>query len=237
MTTEMEVKGGASAEGVEEESLLMEGVAVLDFDMLCSTVAMQAHKGKWGKVSDDNEEENLVSEYQNGGGVFRLWEGEIIYDCFDDQRVALQSTCCPCYRFGKNMKRSGFGSCFLQGSIHFILAVAALCNMLAFIFTRRRCFLYLAIVFTVSVGTYIGFYRTLIRKRFNIKGSDSPFDDCVYHLICPCCALCQESRTLEMNNVQDGIWNGRGDTICIGIGTVSTKSPVCLGMQKDTNDS
>ncbi|XP_073048164.1 protein PLANT CADMIUM RESISTANCE 11-like isoform X1 [Primulina eburnea] len=237
MTTEMEVKGGASAEGVEEESLLMEGVAVLDFDMLCSTVAMQAHKGKWGKVSDDNEEENLVSQYQNGGGVFRLWEGEIIYDCFDDQRVALQSTCCPCYRFGKNMKRAGFGSCFLQGSIHFILAVAALCNMLAFIFTRRRCFLYLAIVFTVSVGTYIGFYRTLIRKRFNIKGSDSSFDDCVYHLICPCCALCQESRTLEMNNVQDGIWNGRGDTICIGIGTASTKSPECLGMQKDTNDS
>ncbi|XP_073302584.1 uncharacterized protein [Primulina huaijiensis] len=182
MTTEMEVKGGASAEGVEEENLLMEGVAVLDFDMLCSTVAMQAHKGKWGKVSDDHEEENLVSEYQNGGGVFRLWEGEIIYDCFDDQRVALQSTCCPCYRFGKNMKRAGFGSCFLQGS-------------------------------------------------------DSSFDDCVYHLICPCCALCQESRTLEMNNVQDGIWNGRGDTICIGIGNVSTKSPVCLGMQKDTNDS
>ena len=26
----------------------------------------------------------------------------------------------------------------------------------------------------------------------------------------------QESRTLEMNNVQDGIWHGRGDTICIG---------------------
>lgn len=95
MTTEMEVKGGATAadvEAPEEENLLMEGMAVLDFDMLCSTVAMQAHKGKWGKVSDDNEEENLVSEYQNGGGVFRMWEGEIIYDSFDDQRVALQST-------------------------------------------------------------------------------------------------------------------------------------------------
>lgn len=26
----------------------------------------------------------------------------------------------------------------------------------------------------------------------------------------------QESRTLEMNNVQDGTWHGRGDTICIG---------------------
>lgn len=26
----------------------------------------------------------------------------------------------------------------------------------------------------------------------------------------------QEARTLEMNNVQDGTWHGRGDTICIG---------------------
>ena len=28
--------------------------------------------------------------------------------------------------------------------------------------------------------------------------------------------MIQESRTLEMNNVQDGTWHGRGDTICIG---------------------
>nr|GFA99331.1 hypothetical protein [Tanacetum cinerariifolium] len=25
-----------------------------------------------------------------------------------------------------------------------------------------------------------------------------------------------ESRTLEMNNVHDGTWHGRGDTMCIG---------------------
>lgn len=28
--------------------------------------------------------------------------------------------------------------------------------------------------------------------------------------------IMQESRTLEMNNVQDGVWHGRGDTICLG---------------------
>lgn len=28
--------------------------------------------------------------------------------------------------------------------------------------------------------------------------------------------ILQESRTLEMNNVQDGTWHGRGDTICVG---------------------
>lgn len=26
----------------------------------------------------------------------------------------------------------------------------------------------------------------------------------------------QESKTLEINNVHDGIWHGRGDTLCIG---------------------
>jgi len=30
------------------------------------------------------------------------------------------------------------------------------------------------------------------------------------------CNMMQESRTLEMNNVQNGTWHGRGDTNCIG---------------------
>ncbi|PWA87223.1 hypothetical protein CTI12_AA134260 [Artemisia annua] len=51
---------------------------------------------------------------------------------------------------------------------------------------------------------------------FFIQGSDSSLNDCVSHLICPCCTLAQESRTLEMNNVHDGTWHGRGDTMCIG---------------------
>ncbi|KAL2475443.1 PLAC8 family protein [Abeliophyllum distichum] len=239
-----EVGGGLAAaaaeeEEEEEERLLMEGIAVLDFDMLCSTVAMQAQKGTWGKLNESNEEEEeaiLYRNNENGGGVFRMWEGELIYDCFDDRQIALQSTCCPCYRFGRNMKRAGLvllssvlgwlreGSCSVPylveemkiGFFYSILLVIALSNLLAFIITRRRCFLYLTIAFTVLVGTYVGFYRSHIRKKFNIKGSDSSLDDCVYHLICPCCTLSQESRTLEMNNVQDGIWHGRGDTICVG---------------------
>lgn len=56
----------------------------------------------------------------------------------------------------------------------------------------------------------------------------------------------QESRTLEMNNVQDGTWHGRGDTICIGSYgdasrfvelnpplPVSTKLPEACGTLKD----
>ncbi|KAG8385641.1 hypothetical protein BUALT_Bualt03G0066200 [Buddleja alternifolia] len=196
--------GGAAAAVEEEERLLMEEVTLLDIDMLCSAVALQAQKGKWGKLNgdndDDGEEEDIVCEYnQYGGGVFRMWEGELVHDCLDDRRIALQSTCCPCYRFGKNMKRAGFGSCFLQ--------VNTLSNTSGLL----------------------------------MQGSDSSLNDCVYHLICPCCTLCQESRTLEMNNVEDGIWHGRGDTICIGSYSEDvipcTKSPDFLSMQKTSNDS
>lgn len=194
-------------EGDEEE--FMEGMTVLDFDMLCSTVALQA-QGKWRKLDDDGEEEG-----GEVGGVFRMWEGELL-DCFEDRRISVESACCPCYRFGKNMGRAGFGSCFLQGSIYFLLAIVATLNWVSFISTRRQCFLYLAVAFTLSLGTYLGIFRTKIKNKFNIRGSDSSLDDCVYHLICPCCTLCQESRTLEMNNVQDGTWHGRGDTICVG---------------------
>ncbi|XP_057470928.1 uncharacterized protein LOC130759748 isoform X1 [Actinidia eriantha] len=202
----------SAAEGGEEEERLLEGMMVLDFDMLCSTVAMQT-QGKWTKL--DQCEDDFEHGGGELGGVLRMWEGELL-DCFDDRRIALESACCPCYRFGKNMGRAGFGSCFVQGIVYLIIAAAALFNCIAFIVTKKNCFLYLGVAFTISVGTYLGFHRTQIRKKFNIRGSDSSLDDCVYHLICPCCTLCQESRTLDMNNVQDGTWHGRGDTICIG---------------------
>ncbi|KAK3431737.1 hypothetical protein EUGRSUZ_E03677 [Eucalyptus grandis] len=170
----------------------MEGVTVLDFDMLCSTVALQT-QGKWRKLeSGEGDDEGL----ELGGGVFRMWEGEVL-DCFEDRRVALQSSCCPCYRFGKNMKRAGFGSCFMQGTFHFVLAFCAFFSVIAFAVTKRPLFIYLAVAFAFSLGTYMGLFRAQIRKKFNIKGSDSSLDDCVYHFICPCCALCQVKFLLK----------------------------------------
>ena len=66
----------------EEEERLIEGVAILDFDVLCSTVASQS-QGKWRLL--ENEEQGEV-----GGGVLRMWEGEVL-DCFDDHRIAIES--------------------------------------------------------------------------------------------------------------------------------------------------
>lgn len=55
--------------------------------------------------------------------------------------------------------------------MHFILAAAVLLNWIAFIVTKRHCFLYLALAFTLSIGTYLGFFRTQIKKKFNIRVS------------------------------------------------------------------
>ncbi|KAF2283040.1 hypothetical protein GH714_043186 [Hevea brasiliensis] len=167
----------------QEKDRLVEGMTILDFDVLCSTVALQT-QGKWKKLETADFDANAAigGEF---GGVFRI--------------------------FGKNMRRAGFGSCFLQGTVYYILALSALLNFIAFIITKRRCFLYLAVAFIISIGMYLSFFRTQMRKKFNIRGSDISLDDCIYIFSAPA-----ESRTLEMNNVQDGTWHGRGDTICIG---------------------
>lgn len=196
----------------EEMERLIDGVAILDFDVLCSKVATQ-NQGKWRLLGNEDGADEIGCG--GNGGVFRMWEGEVL-DCFDDRRIALESLCCPCYRFGKNMRQAGLGSCFLQGTVYFLLAISAFLTWMAFILTKRRSFLYLGVAFTVSVGTYLGFFRTKMRNKFNIRGNESFLDDCVYHMVCPCCAISQETRTLEINNVQGGTWHGRGDTICIG---------------------
>ncbi|KAJ0974874.1 hypothetical protein J5N97_016839 [Dioscorea zingiberensis] len=226
-----------------------EGMAVVDFDMLCATVALQTQgfsveRRKGGEEEDEREE---------GGefcGVQRMWEGDVL-DFFEDRRIAIESACCPCYRFGKNMRRANLGPCFLQAVIYFLLVAAVVFNLVSFAATKQRLFLYLEAVFTILFGVYVGYFRSRIRRQFNIRGSDTYIDDCVNHLICPCGSLCQESRTLEMNNIQDGVWHGRGDTICLGSSgegskafsalykpsLIATKSPVLCSMERPSNTS
>eukprot|EP01018_Ginkgo_biloba_P006918 Gb_31922 [translate_table: standard] len=184
-----------------------EGMAVLDFDVLCATVAMQSEGLSF--------EIRSLSGRESGGGVQRMWEGGLL-DCLDNREISLRTACCPCSTFGKNVQRAGFGTCFGQGTVHFLLGTCALISYIAFGVTKLHALLYIALAFTLSLAVYAGYFRTQIRKRFNIKGSDNALHDCVHHLLCSCCTLCQEARTLEMNNVQDGIWHGRGDTVLVG---------------------
>ncbi|XP_051215402.1 uncharacterized protein [Lolium perenne] len=196
----------------EESEGEEEAMAVLDFDMLCASVAMSAErrKGAAGLAAA------VAASEGGGGGVQRMWEGDVVIDCFDDRRIALEAACCPCYRFGKNMRRANLGSCFFQAMAYFISLVAVLVSLIAFSVTRHHVYLYMGLGSVILIAIYTGYFRRRIRKQFNILGTDSSLDDCVLHLICPCCTLCQEARTLEMNNVQCGVWHGRGDTICLG---------------------
>uniref|UniRef100_A0A0A9DMF8 Uncharacterized protein n=1 Tax=Arundo donax TaxID=35708 RepID=A0A0A9DMF8_ARUDO len=114
------------------------------------------------------------------------------------------------------MRRANLGSCFLQGMVYFILLVDVLISLIAFLVTRHHIYLYMGLGSVLLIAVYTGYFRRRIRKQFNIQGTESSLDDCVLHLICPSCTLCQEARTLEMNNVQCGVWHGRGDTICLG---------------------
>ncbi|XP_074583524.1 uncharacterized protein LOC141839630 [Curcuma longa] len=229
--------------------------AVLDFDILCATVALQTRGLSVEKRRREEEEEEgeEAGDEEIGAelaGVQRMWEGDIV-DCFDDRRIAIETACCPCYRFGKNTRRAGLGSCFLQATVYLIFVAGALFNFVAFGITDQHRFLYLGVSCCISTGLYLGFFRARMKKHFNIKGNGTPLDDCLNHLICPCCTLCQESRTLEMNNVQNGVWHGRGDTICLaGAGEGSTtfialrqppllaiRSPVHCSMERTTDDN
>lgn len=72
---------------VEEGESLLEGMAVVNFDLLCSTVALQT-QGKFYKQS--NEEVEMDADEGEFGAVLRMWEGEVL-DCFDDRRISLES--------------------------------------------------------------------------------------------------------------------------------------------------
>lgn len=51
-----------------------------------------------------------------------------------------------------------------------------------------------------------GYRRFQIRQRFGIQGSEC--GDYAAWLCCPTLALCQETRTLAANQVEDGVWAG-----------------------------
>lgn len=87
MMADLEKQAEGEAAASEEEERFLEGMAVLDFDMLCSTVALQTQWG-WRKL-DGGDDEN--GESGDSGGVLRMWEGEVL-NCFEDRRIAIESS-------------------------------------------------------------------------------------------------------------------------------------------------
>ena len=48
--------------------------------------------------------------------------------------------------------------------------------------------------------------RTALRKKFGLEGNI--VTDCLLWAFCTPCVLCQETRTLWYNSVEDGVWHG-----------------------------
>lgn len=82
-----EQRGGSESESEGEEA----GVAaVLDFDMLCASVAMSAERRKGAAVTAPAGADGDCGG--GGGGVQRMWEGDVVLDCLEDRRIALEAS-------------------------------------------------------------------------------------------------------------------------------------------------
>ena len=67
-----------------------------------------------------------------------------------------------------------------------------------------RVFIIVAEVLSfVFTGAYCGWRRTQIRKKFGIPGDE--VSDHLVWLCCPTCTLCQELRTMEAYNIENGL--------------------------------
>jgi len=74
--------------------------------------------------------------------------------------------------------------------------------------TRNLGFWALAMFVSSIFGViYAAKARTAMRTKFGIPGSKCK--DAAAYLFCSPCALCQETRTLAVNNVHDGVWFGK----------------------------
>ncbi|VAH69353.1 unnamed protein product [Triticum turgidum subsp. durum] len=94
-------------------------------------------------------------------------------DCFSDSGTCCLTCWCPCITFGRIAKvvDEGSSSCCMHGTLYLLLG---------------------------SVGwnwLYSCTKRTSMRAQYNFPGS--PYMDCLVHLCCERCALCQEYKELE----------------------------------------
>jgi len=109
------------------------------------------------------------------------WRSGTVIDCFDDIDVCVVTFCLPCLVFSENRStlHGGPQSAHDEGI--------------------DPCLIY-CLIMSVSACTLQCLYaystRTDIRRKYNLV--EEPCDDCVTHICCHFCALCQEHRELRM---------------------------------------
>ncbi|XP_073156833.1 protein PLANT CADMIUM RESISTANCE 2-like [Henckelia pumila] len=96
-----------------------------------------------------------------------------LFGCHGDMKICCKTFFCPCITASEIVEIITEGTTSTREA----LVILGLFSM------------------TYCMWAYTCFNRTIIRTRFNIKGS--PCNDCLAHGFCLPCALCQEYRELD----------------------------------------
>ncbi|XP_074337444.1 protein PLANT CADMIUM RESISTANCE 2-like isoform X2 [Apium graveolens] len=109
--------------------------------------------------------------------------------CFSDVPNCCLTFFCPCITFGRiaEIVDNGNTSCGSACAVHAILGCYTGCGCLL------SCL-----------------YRSKMRKQYMLK--KSPCEDCLVHLFCGMCALCQEYRELHIRGYDK---HSRGVTMAV----------------------
>jgi Cys-rich protein (TIGR01571 family) len=124
---------------------------------------------------DNNNKPIVVVVNSNNRMPLSDWKANLICSCFASPTTTACSYFCPCVQYGINKSDVIQGSSCFCGCLTYVL-YAILCPCI-----HPCC---------------IASLREKLRASFNIDGSFC--EDCCVHLLCPCCALIQEARELEL---------------------------------------
>ncbi|KAG0546810.1 hypothetical protein BDA96_01G025900 [Sorghum bicolor] len=108
------------------------------------------------------------------GALRQQWSSGL-FDCLDDCHICCLTYWCPCITFGRiaEMVDRGATSCGTSGALYAVIACL----------TASQC-----------TWVYSCTYRAMMRAQFGLP--EAPCADCLVHLCCEPCALCQQYREL-----------------------------------------
>ncbi|XP_076953435.1 protein PLANT CADMIUM RESISTANCE 3-like [Bidens hawaiensis] len=122
------------------------------------------------------------------------WSSSLCSCCSDVPNCCL--TCwCPCITFGQiaEIVDKGNTSCGVHGIIYALIEALTCCGCM-----------------------YSCVYRTKMRSQYGLQ--ESPCNDCLLHLLCEPCALCQEYRELKHQGFDISMgWQGNIDRQSYGV--------------------
>ncbi|GAY58928.1 hypothetical protein CUMW_190620 [Citrus unshiu] len=146
-------------------------------------------------------------------------------DCFSDCSTCCLTYWCPWITFGRIAEIVDQGSsCKFTNVIGHKIVLHAACGV--------NCALYFIIAWLTGCSCLLSCgYRSKMRHQYMLK--DSPCGDCLVHVFCELCALCQEYRELKSRGFDMSLgWQGNLEKQNKGLAMASTAPVVEGGMTR-----